>query len=144
MEGMRSHYQEGVKRQLISDVPVGVSLSGGIDSSSIVAMLRRTESGPIKTFSLGFGEPTDEIADARLVARAFGTDHQEVVLREPALAHLAEAIWHSEEPKVTSVQLYLLHRVIGEHVPVVLAGLGGVAHLARLDFHPRTLPHRRQ
>jgi asparagine synthase (glutamine-hydrolysing) len=143
MEGIRSHYQEAVKRQLISDVPVGVSLSGGIDSSSIVAMLRRTESGPIKTFSLGFGEPTDEIADARLVARAFGTDHQEVVLREPALAHLAEAIWHSEEPKVNSVQLYLLHRFIGEHVPVVLSGLGGDELFAGYDFYRYMLRTRR-
>src|SRR5258708_18466055 len=106
-------------------------------------MLRRTESGPIKTFSLGFGEPTDEIADARLVARAFGTDHQEVVLREPALAYLAEAIWNTEEPKVNSLQLYLLHRFIGEHVSVVLSGLGGDELFARYDIYSYLLPTRR-
>jgi asparagine synthase (glutamine-hydrolysing) len=135
LEGIRFHYAEAVKRQLISDVPVGVSLSGGIDSSSIVAMLRRTESGPIQTFSLGFGEPTDETADARFVADTYGTEHQEVVLHEPALAHLADAIRHTEEPKVNSLQLYLLHRFIGQHVSVVLSGLGGDELFAGYDFY---------
>jgi asparagine synthase (glutamine-hydrolysing) len=143
LEGIRFHYQEAVKRQLISDVPVGVSLSGGIDSSSIVAMLRRTTSGPIKTFSLGFNEPTDETADARFVARTFGTEHQEVVLHEPALAHLADAIYYTEEPKVNSLQLYLLHRFISEHVSVVLSGLGGDELFAGYDFYRYMLRTRR-
>jgi asparagine synthase (glutamine-hydrolysing) len=143
LEGIRFHYEQAVKRQLISDVPVGVSLSGGIDSSSIVAMLRRTTSGPIKTFSLGFGEPTDETGDARFVAHAFGTEHAEVVLHEPALAHLADAIRHTEEPKVNSVQLYLLHRFIGEHVSVVLSGLGGDELFAGYDFYSYLLRARR-
>jgi asparagine synthase (glutamine-hydrolysing) len=143
LEGIRSHYQAAVKRQLISDVPVGVSLSGGIDSSSIVAMLRASTSGPIKTFSLGFGEPTDETGDARFVARMFGTEHQEVVLHEPALSHLADAIWHTEEPKVNSLQLYLLHRFIGEHVSVVLSGLGGDELFAGYDIYSYMLRTRR-
>ena len=84
--GSGHHYQAAVKRQLLSDVPVGVSLSGGIDSSSIVAMLRQQrDPGTIKTFSLGFDEPTDELDDARFVAETFGTDHHEIVLHEPAL-----------------------------------------------------------
>ena len=124
-------------------MPVGVSLSGGIDSSSIVAMLRRTTSGPIKTFSLGFDEPTDETDDARFVARTFGTEHHEVVLHEPALAHLADAIWHTEEPKVNSLQLYLLHRFIGEHVSVVLSGLGGDELFAGYDIYGYLLRTRR-
>ena len=143
LDGIRSHYQEAVRRQLISDVPVGVSLSGGIDSSSIVAMLRRTTSGPVKTFSLGFDEPTDETDDARFVARTFGTEHQEVVLHEPALAHLADAVRHTEEPKVNSLQLYLLHRFIGEHVSVVLSGLGGDELFAGYDFYRYMLRTRR-
>ena len=143
LEGIRHHYQEAVSRQLISDVPVGVSLSGGIDSSSIVAMLRRSTSGPIKTFSLGFDEPTDETADARFGAQKFGTEHQEVVLHEPALDHLADAIWHTEEPKVNSLQLYLLHRFIGEHVKVVLSGLGGDELFAGYDFYGYLLRTRR-
>jgi asparagine synthase (glutamine-hydrolysing) len=143
LEGIRFHYEQAVKRQLISDVPVGVSLSGGIDSSSIVAMLRRTTSGPIKTFSLGFDEPTDETGDARFVAQKFGTEHAEVVLHEPALTHLAEAIRHTEEPKVNSLQLYLLHRFIGEHVSVVLSGLGGDELFAGYDFYTYLLRARR-
>ena len=143
LEGIRYHYEQAVKRQLISDVPVGVSLSGGIDSSSIVAMLRRTTSGPIKTFSLGFDEPTDETGDARFVAQTFGTEHHEVVLHEPALAHLADAIRHTEEPKVNSLQLYLLHRFIGEHVSVVLSGLGGDELFAGYDFYSYLLRARR-
>jgi asparagine synthase (glutamine-hydrolysing) len=143
LDGIRHHYQQAVSRQLISDVPVGVSLSGGIDSSSIVAMLRQTTSAPIKTFSLGFDEPTDETDDARFVARMFGTDHQEVVLREPALAYLGEAIRHTEEPKVNSLQLYLLHRFIGEHVSVVLSGLGGDELFAGYDIYSYLLRSRR-
>jgi asparagine synthase (glutamine-hydrolysing) len=135
LEGIRHHYQAAVKRQLLSDVPVGVSLSGGIDSSSIVAMLRRGEGGPIRTFSLGFDEPTDELDDARFVANLFETDHHEIVLREPALNHLGAAIRHTEEPKVNSLQLYLLHRFLGEHVTVVLSGLGGDELFAGYDFY---------
>ena len=142
LDGIRYHYQEAVRRQLISDVPVGISLSGGIDSSSLVAMLRRTTSGSIKTFSLGFDEPTDELSDARFVANTFGTDHQEVVLRDPALAHLGEAIRHTEEPKVNSLQLYLLHRFIGEHVKVVLSGLGGDELFAGYDIYSYLLRSR--
>jgi asparagine synthase (glutamine-hydrolysing) len=135
IEGIRAHYQAAVTRQLQSDVPVGVSLSGGIDSSSIVAMLRRGESGPIRTFTLGFGEPNDELDDARRVANTFGTEHHETVLHEPALSYLRDAIRHAEEPKVNSLQLYLLHRFIGEHVKVVLSGLGGDELFAGYDFY---------
>lgn len=135
IEGIRAHYQAAVTRQLQSDVPVGVSLSGGIDSSSIVAMLRGVESGPIKTFTLGFDEPWDELDDARRVANTFGTEHHETVLHEPALSYLRDAIRHAEEPKVNSLQLYLLHRFIGEHVKVVLSGLGGDELFAGYDFY---------
>jgi asparagine synthase (glutamine-hydrolysing) len=135
IEGIRSHYQAAVRRQLLSDVPVGVSLSGGIDSSSIVAMLRQSETGRIMTFTLGFDEPSDELEDARYVARTFETEHHETVLHEPALVHLRDAIRHTEEPKVNSLQLYLLHRFIGDHVKVVLSGLGGDELFAGYDFY---------
>jgi asparagine synthase (glutamine-hydrolysing) len=135
IEGIRSHYQAAVRRQLLSDVPVGVSLSGGIDSSSIVAMLRKSETGRVMTFTLGFDEPSDELEDARYVARTFETEHHETVLHEPALVHLRDAIRHTEEPKVNSLQLYLLHRFIGDHVKVVLSGLGGDELFAGYDFY---------
>jgi asparagine synthase (glutamine-hydrolysing) len=135
MEGIRDHYEAAVKRQLLSDVPLGVSLSGGIDSSSIVAMIRKGYSGPINTFSLGFDEPTDELDDARFVAERYETNHHEMVLTEPVLPYLAEAIRYAEEPKVNSLQLYLLHRFIGEHVKVVLSGLGGDELFAGYDIY---------
>jgi asparagine synthase (glutamine-hydrolysing) len=135
MEGIRDHYAAAVERQLISDVPVGVSLSGGVDSSSIVAMIRRCTSGRIDTFSLGFNEPWDEVGDAAFVARTYGTEHHQVVLDEPVLRHLPDVIRHTEEPKVNSLQLYLLHRFIGESVHVVLSGLGGDELFAGYDFY---------
>jgi asparagine synthase (glutamine-hydrolysing) len=135
MEGIRHHYQAAVQRQLISDVPVGVSLSGGIDSSSVLALVRQATDGPIQTFSLGFGEPWDETEDARFVAQTFDADHHELVLHEPVLAHLPDAIRHTEEPKVNSLQLYLLHRFIGQHVSVALSGLGGDELFAGYDFY---------
>ena len=100
MEGIRHHYPAAVKRQLISDVPVGVSLSGGIDSSSIVAMLRRATKGRSRRSASGSTSHGTRPDDARFVAETFGADHHELVLREPALAHLADAIRHTEEPKV--------------------------------------------
>ncbi len=135
MEGIRHHYQAAVERQLISDVPLGVSLSGGVDSSSVLALVRRASTGSIRTFSLGFDEPWDETEDARFVAQTFGADHSELVLHEPALTYLPDAIRHTEEPKVNSLQLYLLHRFIGEHVSVVLSGLGGDELFAGYDFY---------
>jgi asparagine synthase (glutamine-hydrolysing) len=135
LEGIRSHYQDAVTRQLLSDVPLAVSLSGGIDSSSIVAMMRRAGVDDIRTFSLGFDEPTDELDDARFVAETYGTEHHQMVLTEPALPYLADAIRFAEQPKVNSLQLFLLHRYIGEHVKVVLSGLGGDELFAGYDIY---------
>jgi asparagine synthase (glutamine-hydrolysing) len=135
MEGIRTHYGAAVKRQLLSDVPLGVSLSGGIDSSSVVAMVRRAHAGPIQTFTLGFNEPWDELDDARFVAKTYETDHHELVLTEPVLPYLGETIRHAEEPKVNSLQLYLLHRYIGQHVTVALSGLGGDELFAGYDVY---------
>jgi asparagine synthase (glutamine-hydrolysing) len=135
IEGIRSHYEAAVRRQLVADVPLGISLSGGIDSSSIVAMARRANTGPLRTFTLGFDEPTDELDDARAVADRFGTEHHELVLTEPVLHYLRDVIRHTEEPKVNALQLYLLHRYIGDHVTVVLSGLGGDELFAGYDFY---------
>jgi len=141
LAGIRDHVSEAVHRQLLSDVPVGVCLSGGIDSSSLVAFTRRHHSGQLKTFTLGFGEPWDETAEARALAQRFDTTHHELVLHEPALSHLKDAIYFTEEPKVNCLQLYLLHRFVSREVKVALSGLGGdelfggydiYAHLRRL------------
>jgi len=134
-EGLRNHLEESINRQLISDVPLGVTLSGGVDSSAVVAMIRRRYGGPLRSFTLGFDEPWDENKDARFVAEHFGTDHQDLVLHEPTMAQLNAAIYFTEEPKVNCLQLFLLHRFIGENVKVVLSGLGGDELFAGYDFY---------
>lgn len=135
IEAIRAHLEQAVHRQLLSDVPLGISLSGGIDSSGLVAMIRRRYSGPLKTFTLGFNEPWDENEDARFIAERFGTQHHEIVLDEPAMGHLKEAIYFTEEPKVNCLQLYLLHRFVGQHVKVALSGLGGDELFGGYDFY---------
>jgi asparagine synthase (glutamine-hydrolysing) len=134
IEGIRHHYQGAVKRQLMGDVPVGISLSGGIDSGSIVAMARSVSSAPLKTFSLGFNEPWDETADARFLAEKFETEHHELVLDEPVLKYLPDALHFTEEPKVNCLQLFMLHRFISKEVKVVLSGLGGDELFAGYDI----------
>ncbi|MFQ5565148.1 MAG: asparagine synthase (glutamine-hydrolyzing) [Paracoccaceae bacterium] len=135
LDGIREKLEAAVERQLVSDVPIGVSLSGGIDSSALVALIRRRHSGDLKTFTLGFDEPSDENADARLVAERFETSHHDLVLREPALKHLERAVYFTEEPKVNCLQLYMLHDYLGGHVKVALSGLGGDELFAGYDFY---------
>lgn len=114
-----------VRKQLVSDVPLGIYLSGGIDSSAIVALASEAAGGRLKTYSLGFNEPTDELEDAAAVARFFGTDHHEETIGFDALSVFPEVIYHVEEPKENAIQLYLLSRFTARHVKVVLSGLGG-------------------
>ena len=135
VEGIRSHLEQCINRQLISDVPIGVSLSGGIDSSALVAMIRRRHSGKLSTFTLGFDEPWDENDDARLVAKHFDTDHHDLVINEPLLAHLKDAVFYTEEPKVNCLQLFLLHKFMHAHVKVALSGLGGDELFAGYDIY---------
>jgi asparagine synthase (glutamine-hydrolysing) len=135
IESIVGGLEDAVNRQLLSDVPVGVTLSGGIDSSAIVAMIRRRTSAPIKTFSLGFNEPTDENDDARIVAKHFETEHHDLVLKQPSLHRLRDAIEFVEEPKVNCLQLFMLHEYIGQHVKVNLSGLGGDELFAGYDFY---------
>ncbi len=135
IEAIRKHLEQAVHRQLLSDVPLGVSLSGGVDSTAVVAMIRKRYSGPLKTFTLGFNEPWDENAEARAISERYETEHHEIVLEEPAMGYLGEAIYFTEEPKVNCLQLYLLHRFIGSHVKVALSGLGGDELFAGYDFY---------
>ena len=109
----------------MSDVPLGLYLSGGIDSSALVAMATQARQGVVKTYSLGFNEPTDELADSRLVAEAFGTEHHETVINFDALSVFPEVTWHVEEPKENAIQLFLLSQYASQNVKVALSGLGG-------------------
>jgi len=119
-------FKKAVERRLMSDVPLGVLLSGGIDSSSIVAVMSKLVSEPLKTFSMGFGEATDELNDAQRVADQFETDHNDMIVNLAEVAELLPTmIWHADEPIVNLPQGYMICRLASKHVKVVNSGNGG-------------------
>jgi asparagine synthase (glutamine-hydrolysing) len=128
IEELRARLRDSVRAHLVSDVPVGVLLSGGIDSSALAALAAQETPEPVRTFSIGFEERSfDELADARLVAERYGTRHRELVLRPDAallLPALAEAF---DEPFADSSALptYLVSQLAAEDVKVALSGEGG-------------------
>jgi asparagine synthase (glutamine-hydrolysing) len=128
VEELRARLRDSVRAHLVSDVPVGVLLSGGIDSSALAALAAELSDEPVRTFSIGFEERSfDELADARLVAERYGTQHRELVLRPDAallLPALAEAF---DEPFADSSALptYLVSQLAAHDVKVALSGEGG-------------------
>src|SRR6478736_2661622 len=128
VEELRARLRDSVRAHLVSDVPVGVLLSGGVDSSVLAALAAEEASEPLRTFSIGFEERSfDELADARLVAERYGTQHRELVLRPDAallLPALADAF---DEPFADSSALptYLVAQLAAEDVKVALSGEGG-------------------
>jgi asparagine synthase (glutamine-hydrolysing) len=128
IEELRARLRDSVRAHLVSDVPVGVLLSGGIDSSALTALAAQEVAEPVRTFSIGFEERSfNELADARLVAERYGTRHRELVLRPDAallLPALAEAF---DEPFADSSALptYLVSQLAAEDVKVALSGEGG-------------------
>jgi asparagine synthase (glutamine-hydrolysing) len=131
VEKIREKLLESVRIRLISDVPLGAFLSGGIDSSAIVAAMARLNSGqPVKTYSIGFeGQDSfyNELPYARIVAKAFGTDHHEIIVRPEIAKLLPSLIWHLDEPIADSafVTTYLVAKMARETVTVILSGVGG-------------------
>lgn len=129
-ERVRHELREAVRLRLESDVPLGVFLSGGIDSSAVVASMREVTSGRIATFSVGFGRAFssyDELPYARLVAERFGTDHHEEIL-EPKVAELLPTIVrHFDEPFADSsaIPTFVVAQATARHVKVALSGIGG-------------------
>jgi len=127
VEKLRELLRKSVKQRLISDVPLGVYLSGGLDSTCIVALMSEMTDN-IKTFSVGFGsEGEDELKHARFVSRYFGTDHHELNVGEKDLSLLPEMVWHMDEPigDAATLPTYVLSRFAKKDVTVVLAGEGG-------------------
>ncbi len=128
--------EEAVRIRLISDVPLGAFLSGGLDSSAVVALMSRMGTKPVKTFSIGFAEDAyDELAYARIVAERFGTDHTEFRVRPNALEILPKLVWHYDEPyaDASAIPTYYVSKLAREHVTVVLTGDAGDENFAGYD-----------
>lgn len=127
-EELLDRLNEAVRVQLVSDVPLGAFLSGGVDSSTIVALMTKLSNRPVRTFSIGFDEPQyDELHYARTVARHLGTEHHEEVVGPASVCLLDEIICHFDEPfgDPSSIPTYHVAKLAGRHVKVVLTGDGG-------------------
>ncbi len=149
LEELEQRLAEAVRIRLISDVPLGALLSGGVDSSTVVALMARASSRPVQTFSIGFGKQDfDEAKYARAVAERFGTQHHEFVV-EPHVDQLLEKLTPMmEEPFGDSsmVPTYYVSQIARQHVTVALTGDGGdelfagydryLVHLARQKYEP--------
>lgn len=124
----RRRLEQSVEMHLMSDVPLGVFLSGGLDSSAIAALAQRAVSGPLETFAVGYSETQfSELRHARRVAAAIGTVHREVTIGiDDFFGALPRLIWHEDEPIAwpSSVPLYFVSKLAARHVKVVLTGEG--------------------
>lgn len=119
---------QAVSSRLVSDVPFGAFLSGGLDSSVVVALMARHLSQPVKTFSIGFREAAfNELDDARRVATYLGTEHHELMVEPDAVALLQDLVWHLDEPfaDASAVPTYLVAKMAREHVKMALSGDAG-------------------
>jgi asparagine synthase (glutamine-hydrolysing) len=144
-ERLRGSLEEAVRLRMISDVPIGAFLSGGLDSSAVVALMSRLSGAPVKTFSIGFEEDAfSELPYARSIARRFGTDHHEFVVKPDAVSILPLLVRHFGEPFAdsTAVPQYYLSKLAREHVTVVLAGDGGDEAFGGYDRYVATLATR--
>ena len=125
VDKLQSALEESIRDQLVADVPVGCFLSGGLDTSTIVAYASRASSEPLKTFCMGFGEETDEFADARLIADHFGTDHHDLTVdSSQAMKLYPKMIWHMEAPKY-NLYPWFVCELVRKYVTVCLSGNGG-------------------
>src|SRR5215510_10437317 len=128
--------EEAVRSHLVSDVPVGAFLSGGLDSSAVVGIMAREAGLPVKTFSVGFGEKEyNEAPYARRVAEWFGTEHHELIATPQDLGLLDEVLADCDEPFAddSAIPTYLVSRLARQHVKVVLSGDGGDELFAGYD-----------
>ena len=130
---IRGKLEESVRLRLISDVPLGAFLSGGMDSSLIVGIMAKLGGQPVKTFSIGFEEQDfDELAYARMVSNHFGTDHHEFVVKPNAIEILPKLVWHYNEPfgDSSAIPTYYVSKMTRDHVKVVLTGDAGDENFA--------------
>lgn len=140
---LRRVMADAVRSHMVSDVPLGAFLSGGVDSSAVVGFMAEASERPVKTFSIGFDDPQfDELAHARVVASHFGTEHHEFVVRPDGLSILDQLIDHFDEPFADSsaIPTWYVSEIARRHVTVVLSGDGGDELFGGYD---RYLPHPR-
>ena len=136
VERERELLDEAVASHLVSDVPLGVFLSGGLDSSAIVAMMRRHVTGRLRTFTIGYPDKTfSELDYAQQVADVFATDHQVLMIDDLNEDYVRKTLWHLDEPMtdLSTVPLYLVCREARKHVTVCLSGEGGDESYAGYD-----------
>ncbi len=138
-EKIMSTLEESVKLRMIADVPVGAFLSGGIDSATVVALMSRHSSHPVKTFSIGSSDPAfNELPQAELTAKAFGTEHHPIVL-DADIVHLLPNLVHAyEEPYAdpSAIPTYLISKATRSSVTVALNGDGGDENFAGYVRYP--------
>ncbi|MEE9584235.1 MAG: asparagine synthase (glutamine-hydrolyzing), partial [Candidatus Brocadiales bacterium] len=141
-EGFCSLLEDSVKRRMMSEVPLGAFLSGGVDSSVIVALMTRYSSEPVKTFSIGFGTDIDELDEAKVIADYLGCDHEELVTGKQDYTLLPKIVRQMDEPLGDAIIIptYLLAQATARKVKVVLTGegadevLGGYVHQLTMHF----------
>lgn len=139
-EELRFELKEAVRSRLMSDVPLGALLSGGVDSSAVVAMMAELGVGTIKTFSIGFNEADyDETRYARQVAEQFGTEHHQQIVEPDALAILPQLVWHYCQPfaDISAIPTFYVSQMAREQVTVVLNGDGGDENFMGYDRYQR-------
>jgi asparagine synthase (glutamine-hydrolysing) len=144
-EDLWRRLEEAVRYHMVSDVPVGAFLSGGVDSSAVVSIMARATGRPIKTFSVGFREDRyNELPYARQVAQVYGTEHHELIVESNDLKILEEILSSFDEPFADSsaIPTYLVSRLARQHVKVVLSGDGGDELFAGYDRY--VVDHRRR
>jgi asparagine synthase (glutamine-hydrolysing) len=128
VEALRAVLRDAVRSHLMSEVPLGAFLSGGVDSSLVVGLMAGASSRPVRTFSIGFDDPRyDELEHARVVARHFATEHHEFVVKPDALAIIDDLIAHFDEPfgDSSAIPTWYVSELARRHVTVVLSGDGG-------------------
>jgi asparagine synthase (glutamine-hydrolysing) len=143
VERFRDLLQESVRLRLMADVPLGMFLSGGIDSSAVAALMAREIDRPVQTFSVAFAERAySELTYARQVAQAIGAEAHEIVIDDKDFfGALPRLVWHEDEPIAhpSSVPLHFVSALAREHVKVVLTGEGSDELLAGYGKYPRSL-----
>jgi len=130
---IRTELEESVKLRLISDVPLGAFLSGGVDSSLVVGIMAKLSGNPVKTFSIGFEEKEfDELSYARIVSERFSTEHHEFIVKPDAIEILPKLVWHYNEPfsDSSAIPTYYVANLTKDFVKVVLTGDAGDENFA--------------